>query len=214
MKKLTALALVLILTLALFAGCKNNSNPETSPSATPSGDVPSSPDASAAPEIDDPSDTLLAQLVEEMNNYLGDASGPLLLDPVTADTAQNMLGLTAEQFSQYVTDASAASGALNTMPDEFALIRCNDADAAQAVKQLVRNGFDPGKWICVRPELAFVIESDSYVLLACSGLQNCIAVQNAFNSIFGEVNLGQIDVFFAGDATPTDLDGGGIVTAP
>lgn len=154
----------------------------------------------------EPVDTLSGGVLEILEGVLRDADSALsdddrmpqtFKDPVTADTAQGMLGLTPEQYGEYVTEAYVATGALMTSAHEVALIKCKDFDAAEAVKDLVAGGFDSAKWICVMPEESFVVDSGSYVLLAAVGTAAGDAIIESFTAAAGG-NVGDANVFFEG----------------
>jgi hypothetical protein len=115
--------------------------------------------------------------------------------PVTATDAGQMLGLTEADFGTYVSDATAAQPLIGSFAHEVAVVRLKDgADAAQ-VKALIAAGFDAGKWICVFPELAAVVESGGYLLLVASKAAAVTALVQAFTDLAGG-HTGAVDEFY------------------
>ena len=114
---------------------------------------------------------------------------------VSADSAQRYLGLSSEQFSQYVTSAAVKEAAINAQAHLVALIQCKDASAAAQVKSLAASGFDPLRWVCVTPEQCFVVDAGSYVLLAATYADVSAALQSAFAGLAGS-SMGAVNVFY------------------
>jgi len=127
---------------------------------------------------------------------------------VTAENAQNALGLTEAQFGEYVDSAYESAAAITTFAQSTAVVKCKSAAAAAEVKKLVAAGFDSKKWICVFPEQSVVVESGSYVLLAVGKAQATDALVGAFKSISGG-NIGSPNVFFTSGGEPEGGNGGG-----
>jgi hypothetical protein len=140
---------------------------------------------------------ILAAVLDGANAALGDTDqlGASFEDEVTADSCQGMLGLTPEEFEQYVEGAYASNAAIITFAHEVALIKCKDFDAAAEVKRLAAAGFDSGKWICVSPDQGYVIDSGSYVLLVATSTKGADAIRQSFEEAAGG-NVGEADVFF------------------
>jgi len=135
---------------------------------------------------------------------------PMSLDSeVTAENAQNALGLTEAQFADYVDSAYESTAAIATLPQSNALVKCKSIAAAAEVKKFIAAGFDSRKWICVFPEQSVVVESGSYVLLAVGKAQATDALVEAFKTI-SEGNTGSPEVFFTFEGEPEDGTGGGL----
>ncbi|MDR3073000.1 MAG: hypothetical protein LBU41_05855 [Clostridiales Family XIII bacterium] len=153
------------------------------------------------------SDTIEGNLSDIMNSItqtvdatLGDndklpMTGPSL---ITKENATGMTGLSPEDFVSYVEDAYGVQGMLSTTAFEVVLIRCKSFEDAATVKELVATNFDPGKWICVRPENCTVIDSGSYVLLAVSSTAQSEAIVTAFTDLSKD-NVGEPNVFYKGE---------------
>jgi hypothetical protein len=147
---------------------------------------------------------ILAQLKETTALEL-----PMSLDSeVTAENAQNALGLTEAQFGEHVNSAYESQAAISTFAQSTVLVKCKSVSAATEVKKLVAGGFDSKKWVCVFPDQSLVVESGSYVLLAVGTAEETNALAEAFKTISGG-NTGSPDVFFAFDrASDSDPDNG------
>jgi hypothetical protein len=149
-------------------------------------------------------DTLTGELPDILATVLSDA-GELLdeqhqlaqsfEDPVTAENCQGMLGLSPDDFQRLVAEAYSSTAAIITAAHEVTLVRCNDFSAAAEVKQLVSEGFNPAKWICVPPEQCYTVDSGSYVLLVASTDACADAIAEAFRAA-ADGNVGETDVFY------------------
>ncbi|MDR2654880.1 MAG: DUF4358 domain-containing protein [Oscillospiraceae bacterium] len=129
-------------------------------------------------------DEILKQIVDGANAAIPEGSGVGMTfdEAVAAENCQGMLGLSSDEFAQYVEDAYASTAALMTFAHEAALVKCkNIADAAK-VKELMINGFNSGRWVCVMPDKTYVIESGSYVFLVASKTVVADAFVESFKS--------------------------------
>jgi len=177
--------------------------PETSakPSQTPSPTPTATP--SPTPKPTEPAGNLSGSTSSILESILSKAASTLsgddelprsFTDPVSASNAKDTLGLTASQFTDNVADAYVSTAAIGSFAHQVALIKCNDAAAAQVVKSAVASGFDSGKWICVFPEQSFVVDSGSYVLLVATTNVRADKLRAAFSSIAG--TTGNVNTFY------------------
>jgi hypothetical protein len=176
---LWAVALV-IATAMILTGCGANDG-AAKPADTISGALPD----------------VLGTVLAGANELLGEGQGfGMSLDSeITAENSQGMLGLTPEQFGQYVTEAYASNAAIMSFAHEVALVKCQDAEAAAEVKQLIADGFDSKKWVCVTPDQSYVIDSGSYVLLVATTNEGGEALKQSFETV-AQGNVGEIKVFY------------------
>ena len=116
---------------------------------------------------------------------------------ITAETAQQALGLAGAHFIEYVESAYMMAPLVTTTAHASAMIKCGDHTGALQVKQLIASGFDTGKWSGSVPEQCAVVESGSYVMLAAGTAEATDAFVRAFGSIC-DGNAGDPDVFFRG----------------
>lgn len=176
MKKIVYLCFVFgLMVVLLLSGCK------TSAKDTLTGDLPG----------------ILQSVYSGANTRLGAGNAlPETFDePVTNETGTSMLGLTSVQFDQYVTEAYGSVAMMMTSPYQVALVKCTDAAAAAEVKQLIATGFDSYKWVCVAPEVCYVIDSGSYVLLVAGYPDAADAILESFKEV-AKNNVGEQKVFF------------------
>jgi|GEM_PF-1291309 len=156
--------------------------------------IATSPENDAALEGD--TSEILAQIIADADEKLAanDKMPMAFANPATAETAQGSLGLTAAQFNDNVEEAYVSVAMIGTFAHQVALIKCNDENAAKAVKAAVAAGFDSTKWICVFPEQSFVVESGEYVLMAATTNARATELIDAFAAMAGAI--GDVDVFF------------------
>lgn len=208
-KLLICLSLILALSVAL-AGCKKDNqtpdatptpseqvspSPDATPSATPEATPDTTPDGGGAPDSDSAAGILAEIMLAAGNKLTGDSKLPMSFEAeITKDNCTGV-GLTSEQLEQYVAEAYSSSGALTTSAHELVIFKCKDAESAAEVKKLVAEGFDPGKWICVRPDKCAAVDSGEYVLLAVSSSAVADAVLEAFDGITGE-SMGEVNEFY------------------
>lgn len=138
-----------------------------------------------------------ADVLADVIEASGEDFGMTFDEPVTNGNSTGYLGLTAEEFDEYVDEAFASNAAMTTSAHMIAVIKCKDADAAAQVKALSAANYDSGRWICVMPEQSFIVESGSYVLLASVTDDAAQAIQTAFTELAG--TAGELDVFFVSD---------------
>jgi hypothetical protein len=141
---------------------------------------------------------ILAQLKEDPKVELGMTFDEAVKPDGGITNPQNALGLTDEQFAQYVEAAFEAKAAIMTHAQSTSVIKCKSAADAADVKKLIAAGFDSNKWICVFPEQSVVVESGSYLLLAVGEAEATNALVEAFKTLSGG-NIGTPDVFFTFD---------------
>ncbi|MDR1605136.1 MAG: DUF4358 domain-containing protein [Gracilibacteraceae bacterium] len=175
------LALLLLFTLTACSGGGGAPAQPAPPADTLTGELPE----------------IIAALIAGANENLTEKLPQSFEDPVTAENCQGMLGLTPEQFSEYVTEAYVSNSALTTSAHEIALVKCLDQAAAAEVKNLIAQGFDSGKWVCVMPDESSVIDSGSYVLLLSTAAQYADALTASFTALAAD-NTGEKNVFYSG----------------
>ncbi|MDR1737131.1 MAG: hypothetical protein LBR85_09740 [Oscillospiraceae bacterium] len=185
MKTRKIICLILALTaICTLAGCAGQKAPETKLTGT--------------------ADAVLTALLEDVNAKI---SSPVMALPVPDITAENSLygiGLTGDDFTNYVTSVSASKGALNTNAHEVIVLECKDAKAASSAKAILveppvnegDDGYNPKKWICVMPDEGFAVESGNYLLIVVSNKEFCEAAKTAFQTEAG--TIGDINVFWEG----------------
>jgi hypothetical protein len=206
MKKRFFSIIIALLAVLLLAGCGGGSG-------SGSGAPPEDGQAGGTPaQTDTLSGDTAAILVEVVQGADTDLPGTFE-DAVTADSAQGLIGLTADEFGKYVSEATVSTAAINAQAFEVALIKATDAGAASEVAALVAKGFDSGKWICVFPEQSLTSTSGSYVLLAVGGKDQTDALAAAFKAL-AQDNATASNVFYEKPADSGDggeTGGGGLL---
>lgn len=216
MKKLLTVCVVMALTFSiLITGCNNGSEGDK-PTPTPSEQQSPTPTPDERPEESEkPEETpdlspgnggdgepaeppkLEGSAKELLQGILAatDAELPMSFESdVTTETATGV-GLTAEEFEEYVEEGQVSTAAINVSAHEVVMLKCKDADAAVAVRALVASGYDSGKWICVRPDKSVAAQADVYVLLVASTEKTADALIDTFKTAAGD-KLGEVDEFF------------------
>ena len=140
---------------------------------------------------------ILASIEEKAKEILGEeAHYPMsFTDPVTAEEAQGMLGMTEGEFNQYIEEAVSSVALIATHAHQVSLVKTTPGNAA-VVKDLIAAGYNSQKWICVFPDKSIVITSGDYVLLAVGREENADAVIEAFKALAGTTS--EANKFFEG----------------
>lgn len=138
------------------------------------------------------------EVYEEILKESGLEMGMTFDEAVTEETSASYIGLTAEEYKEYVDNAFASNAAITTVPHLAAVIKCKDFDSAVKVKELIAKGFDSGRWICVMPDESFVAESGSYVFLASTTVENVEPLKKGFTTAAKDT-AGEFNVFYLGE---------------
>ena len=189
------LAIVLAVSLVSLSACTGGSNGNNT-----SGGGSSSGSGSGSTEtLKGTTSELLSKLFENAQAQLpaGNVLPAGLDDKITAENCLGMLGLTPQQLEQYVEEATVSQAAITSIAHQVALVKCKSSADAKTVKQLIADGFDSGRWICVFPEQSLVQESGSYVLLVASAKVNVEALKAGFSEL-AKGNVGTPVVFYSG----------------
>ena len=194
MKKLTSLLLIFaILCLSALSAC---------------GESGAKDDDVNFPDVN--TETAIAEIMQKTRDTAAeDVFVPMTLDDaVTAETCENTLGLTPEQFEEYVTEAYSSVGAIMTQAFLVGLVKCSDAKAAAEVKKLITENFNHNRWICVLPEQCFAVEAGNFVLLGAVYDNVAETLQAAFSEQF-ENKAGTVNKFYEkGEDEPEGEAGG------
>jgi len=172
------------------------------------------------------SDTNLTGTAEDVLQLILDSivekgiETPMALPPLAPqpESAQHDIGLSEADFNRLVETASSSVAAIGTFAHQIVIIQAKNAAMAGEVKTLISGsgGYDAKKWICVFPDVAIVLESGSYVLLAASTNEIVAAAISAFETAAG--NTGTVTTFWDFANEDIDVDagfgGGGLITVP
>ena len=157
----------------------------------------------SASNLNGSTEEILGKLVDETTSII-EAAGEFMYmsstTEVTADLAQNAIGLSEADFNSLVISASSSMAGIGSQAHQIILIQANDDNSAAEVKKLIagrvngKSGYDSQKWICVWPQQSVAIESGSYVLLVASRNDIVDAALEVFRGMAG--SCGNADVFF------------------
>ncbi len=117
---------------------------------------------------------------------------------VNAENCEDLLGLTPEQYEQYVTDAAGSTAMINVHAHLVVLLKTKDFDSAAKVKSLIADNFNPQRWVCVLPEKCFVVDSGSYVMFVASFKETADAFADSFNTLAKDT-AGKVEVFYTSE---------------
>lgn len=211
-KTLVAMLALSLACLVLLAGCKTTpGNTTTTPTTNPNNTtVPTSPTTTPTTTPDTTTDNTTttspsaggstsgaAGVLTTLIDKSGHDFGMTFEEQITAETCESYLGLTAQQFEDYVTEAFANSAAISSVASLTAVIQCKSADDAKTVKGLIAAGFDTSRWVCVFPQQCFVVEFGEYVLLSAGTIEAAQALELAVADYAGDT-AGETDVFYTG----------------
>jgi hypothetical protein len=190
-RKFACLFVVALLTLAMLAACGGTGSGQGASGGTASG--------TASKLTGDP-DKLLTDLAAEVNTRLADGSKlpQTFDDPVTAENCEGVMGLSAEELSQYVDTAFVQVGAINTSAHSVVIAKCKNAEAAKAAADICAKNYNSNRWICVVPDTSFLMVSGEYLLVASCSSEVATAIQEGFSAMAGGA-ADQTNVFFTAD---------------
>jgi hypothetical protein len=139
----------------------------------------------------------MTQLLADVAAALpSDQQGPVTGEtPLTADNAPDA-GISAAQFADLVTEGTVSTAMIGTCAHQVVLVQAKDAASAVQLKTAMAGAYNPGKWICVFPEQASVVDSGSYVLLVATTKAYAAAMLDAFAKAAG--TTGAVDTFYNG----------------
>ena len=127
-----------------------------------------------------------------------DIQMPMTLPPneVPPALSHNSIGVEEDDFTRLVVSAYDSVAAIGTFAHQIAVIQAKDSNAAGEIKRMISspNGYDAQKWICVWPEVAFVVESGEYVLLVAANIDVGEAALEIFRTAAG--TIGDVVTFF------------------
>jgi len=199
--KMKFLTIIIIIFAAMFvAGCNGGAG------GTAGGDEGGP--AAGADTLSGAAADILQEVMDAAGKALGeaDAMPATLTDPITAENAPGMIGLTPDDFVSFVEDAAGAIGALNVMAFQAVVLKCANLQDAELVNGMILVGYDSGKWICVFPEQSLTMVSGSYLLLAVGRMAETDALAEAFTAAAGGNADGPF-VFYTGETGGGILDG-------
>ncbi len=176
MKKITAMLLVLVMAVSLFAGCNNQS------AADPTTPVEDKPQLTGTPE------ELLNKLVEAVPvEFMG---GAMTID--LTDTSEDGLWMiknyTGLDNADSISEAAFYEPMMGSIPYSLVIVRVKEGADAKTVAESMKNGIDQRKWICVEADDLQVCGYGDVVMLIMVGSDTGMTSQSyvdAFKEICG-----------------------------
>lgn len=98
---------------------------------------------------------------------------------ITDVEEQNLLGTTEVAFSDSVYSVPMMS----SVAYQCVVLRVENGQDVEAVKQLLKDNADPRKWVCVEPETVLVENVGDVILYVMSEEQVATALQTAFSGL-------------------------------
>jgi hypothetical protein len=170
MKKFTALLAAMMALLMLFTACAK----------TP------------ADVTKEPVNTIEGAPMELLGGLVTDAEIPFMCEnaELSAENVEWLLGLTADDYSANVVNGAVSMAMMSAQAHMVALLECKDFEAAKAVKEKLHTQFDIRRWVCVIPEMCYVIDSGKYVFFVASGVDFGEALLTGFKAL-AQDNVGE-----------------------
>jgi hypothetical protein len=195
-----SIVIALLLVIAVFAGCNGGG----------SGDGGGGDGGAAVSQLSGPTEEILQTILDEATASINEefAIPATFTDPVTSENAPGMLGMTPDDFVSFVDEATVATAAIATFAFQVAVIKANSVGEVGNIIELVMDGYDSGKWICVFPERSLVMGSGQYVLLAVGTVTQTDALVEAFRNEAGGVAFNP-NIFYEGEVGGFDGGEGG-----
>lgn len=160
MKKI-ALMLAAVLVVLLFAAC---------------GKPASSADSAANANLEG----TLEEIMEKLYEGIPEDQLPMLANnPITADNAEYMVGVTADNFKEGLSSEAMITAVAHSV----CLLRAESAEAAEELAKQVEEKADPRKWICVEAEEKIVDRIGDVVVLIMTSAENAEIIDANFKAL-------------------------------
>jgi len=198
-----AVILVIAATALICCGCSvSSNNDDTSPQVGAGTEVSGEAGAGGSADEEESGGAGAAfegTAAELLQSVIGGAGAlpEVVIDPVTAENAPAVLGLLADDFASYIKDAAVAANEAGEAAFQAAVVLCRYTDDASMIDGLIREGFDPGKWVYVFPDRALTSVSGAYILLAAGSDAETAELAAAFKTTAG--GFAQTTVFYEGE---------------
>lgn len=101
-----------------------------------------------------------------------------MIEAVTADTAEYVLGTTELEYAE----AAYAMPMMSAVAYQLILVRVDESADVEAAKTALDEAFDEGKWVCVMPEKVAVTNVGNVIMLVAGTEQVVDALQVAFEA--------------------------------
>jgi len=193
------IAIILIYVIA-FASCGGgNGGASSDANSGSSGTSTDTQDETEVNENTPAGDLYAGTTIELVQKIIAETNGlpEVVIDAVTSENAPAMLGLLADDFASFIDNAAAATCESDEIAFQAAVVKCKDAGDAEMIDSLIREGFDPGKWVYVFPDRSLTVVSGPYVMLAVGSEAEADSIAATFKKISG--GSPKITVFYEGE---------------
>ena len=197
MKKLACLLLAAVLAGAMLAACANNgSDKEPTPAPT---------DKTAFEgQINEILNQLISQTIAKKTLADEELKDITCYDkPVDAESCQDILGLTPDEFASGVVSAIESKPEGSWFAHSIVLIQCKDGVNIAALAEQISKNTNPARFGCIKAESVVVGYAGQYIILCASFQSTCDAVYTTFCELSAVPSM-RID-------RENDWDGGGML---
>jgi len=193
MKRIFLAFICIMLAAAVLSACGDGSD-------NPSGDMDS------AFSLTGTTKEITAAAVK---NITGIVMGQLESMTVTNETTQTdafdtetlcgYTGVAEAALSEHCVEAMVHRDLVNSSPYETVVIKCNSAMCAGTTAGLIKDSFDPARWVCAFPDICETITVGNYCFLVV-GLEETVrgVEQNILALAGGDSSKLTITVFYGG----------------
>jgi hypothetical protein len=199
MKRKIIYILMIVLTMGIFAACKNTGTEENKGSDNNTevenkendnkGETEDTNDGNAQDTEDDLL-SIIKKIYEIKDPGLKVADNPV--DLSNSDSVKYYTGLTD---SSKIKEAVASETMIGSQAYSLVLVRLNNGDDAESVAKDMLNGIDTRKWICVAADDLQVVGHDDVIMLfmVSSSFKDSVTSQEIVDA-FKEVSGGKLDI--------------------
>lgn len=114
------------------------------------------------------------------------------VDPTDADQEWMFQSNTGLQNGDDVSEVAVSAPMMNAIAYGLTLVRVKDASKAKTVAEQMKNGIDPGKWICVRADEVIACGYGDVVMLVMTSSEAEFHAQELVDA-FKDVCGGDLD---------------------
>ncbi|MEG2769417.1 MAG: hypothetical protein RR902_01220 [Oscillospiraceae bacterium] len=130
-KKITSIALCLVLALTVFTAC---------------GNKPADTSSSTAAPVETQLTGTLEEIMTKIYDGVKSELPKTMNTPITAENSMYFVGL---ENLDNVEEALASEAMINAVAHSVCLIKVKDGADIEAIKTQIKENVDPRKWICV-----------------------------------------------------------------
>ena len=141
MKKFVSLALAVVLTLSVLAGCGKSTAPETT--------APQQTTAAPVVSVEGTMEELLNKVIAENPVEFMGGVIPVDLTDTSEDGLWALKSFTGLDSAESITEAAAFEPMMGSLAFSMVMVRVAEGSDAKTVAENMKAGIDTRKWICV-----------------------------------------------------------------